>query len=144
MSDEIATICNLTGCSREDAERVYAETHNVVDAVDKLLVKVSSPAEKYTQPRRTQKELTEDELKIKKLREVMEQIDANIKKSTSSNQHGYEGSVETLNHREETVPQNSYSQECHLPSLESEAQTQETACPSQFESTYDLPLNGQT
>lgn len=144
MSDEIQTICNLTGCSRDDAERAYSETSNIVDAVDKLLVKVLSTAEKYTQPRRTQKVLTEDELKIKKLREVMEQIDASVVKSTSSSQRDSAGSVETLNPREEMVPQNNCSQECHLPSLESKVQRQETACPSQSESISDLLLNGQT
>ena len=144
MSDEIATICNLTGCSREDAERAYGEMKNVVDAVDRLLAKVPSPAEKYIKSRRTQKQLNEEELKLKKLREIMEQIDASVTKSTSSNQHGYEGSVETLGPREETVPQNNCYQECHLPSLESEAQTQETVCPSQSELISDLLLNGQT
>jgi hypothetical protein len=133
MSDEIQTICNLTGCSREQAEEVYAQTQNVVDAVDRLLVNVPSPAEKYIQSRRTQKYETEEQKHLRKLREIMEKIEENVKKSTSSNQHGYEGSVETPSRHEEMALQNNCSQECHLPSLESEAQTQGTAYPSQSE-----------
>ena len=133
MSDAIDTICNLANCSREDAERVYAETKDVVEAVDKLLAKVLSPAEKYVKSGRLQKELTEEQKQLRKLREIMEKIDDNVTKSTSSNQHGYEGSVETPSRHEETVLQNNCYQECHLPSLESEAQTQETAYPSQSE-----------
>jgi len=144
MSDPIDTICNLVGCPREDAEQAYAETQDVVEAVDKLLVKVSSPAAKYLYSRRAEPHRTEAQQQIEKLRTIMEQIDKNITKSTSSGQHGYEGSVETPSLHEETVLQNNCSQECQIPVLQSEAQTQETACPSKFDSNYYLPLNGQT
>ncbi len=144
MSDPIDTICSLAGCPREDAERMYAETKDVVEAVDKLLAKVSSPAEKYMYSRRSKVEETEEQKTLRKLRDVMEQITENIGKSISSNQRGSEGSVVTPSHHEETVQQSNCSQECHLPSLELEAQIPEIACLLPSESTYDSPLNDRT
>ena len=61
MTDPILTICNLSDCSREEAERVYAETKDVVEAVDRLLAKTRSTAQKYIEAKRKPKEVTEEE-----------------------------------------------------------------------------------
>ncbi len=114
MSDPIETICNLAGCSSEEARKVYAEVGDVVEAVDKLLVKVSSPADKYIKKRT--REVTPEEEVIGPIRKVMKIFDD--KTSTSLGQHGYEGSVATLAPHEGTVQQNSCSQQCQLPSLQ--------------------------
>jgi hypothetical protein len=124
MSDPIETICNLAGCSREDAERTYSEVGDIVEAVDKLLVKVLSPADKYLNKKR-QREVTPEEEVIAPIRKVMKRFDDKI--STALGQHGYEGSVATLAPHEETAQQNNCYQQCQLPSLEEEAQKQGTA-----------------
>jgi ElaB/YqjD/DUF883 family membrane-anchored ribosome-binding protein len=120
MADPIETICNLAGCSREDAERVYSEVNDIVEAVDKLLVKVSSPADKYIKKRK--REVTPEEEVIAPIRKVMKQFDDRM--STALGQRGHEGSVEMLAPREETAQQNNCSQQCQLPSLEEAAQRQ--------------------
>jgi hypothetical protein len=123
MADPIETICNLASCSREDAERAYSQVGDIVEAVDKLLVKVSSPADKYIKKRT--REVTPEEELIGPIRKVMKRFDDNM--STSLGQHGCEGSVATLAPREGTAQQNNCSQQCQLPSLEEAAQTQGTA-----------------
>jgi preprotein translocase subunit Sec63 len=67
MSDPIEMICTLSGCPREDAERVYAETGNVVDSVDKLMVCVIPVYQKYI-PIRPKKELTEEQIIVNGVR----------------------------------------------------------------------------
>ena len=131
MTYPISSVCNLAGCTREEAERVY--TGDIVEAVDKLLVKVSSPAEKYIKKRPRQ--VTPEEEIMAPIRKIMKQFDESM--STAVGQRGHEGSVETLARPAEMVLQNNCSQECQLPSLQSEAQTQGTACPSQFEYSCD-------
>lgn len=123
MSDPIDTICNLAGCSREDAEHVYAEVGDIVEAVDKLLVKVLSPADKYIKKRARQ--VTPEEEVMQPVRKVMKRFDDVM--STGVGQHGHEGSVEKLVPHEETAQQSNCSQQCQLPSLEEAAQTQGTA-----------------
>ena len=119
MSDPIETICNLAGCAREDAERAYREVGDIVEAVDKLLVKVSSPADKYIKKR--DRELTPEEEIMAPIRKIMKKFDENM--STSVGQHGHEGSVEKLAPREETVQQNNCSPQYQPASPEEAAQT---------------------
>jgi hypothetical protein len=114
MSDPIETICNLTGCTREDAQRVYDETKDIVEAVDKLLEKVSSPAEKYIKKRVRQ--VTPEEELMAPVRKIMKAFDENM--TTSLSQHGHVGQVEQIAPHEETVQQNNCSQKCQLPSLQ--------------------------
>lgn len=123
MADPIETICNLTSCSREDAERAYSQVGDIVEAVDKLLVKVSSPADKYIKKR--EREVTPEEEIIGPIRKVMKKFDDRT--STALGQHGYEGSVGTPDPHEGMAQQSNCSQKCQLPSLEGEAQRQETA-----------------
>lgn len=142
MTDPLETICNLTGCSMEDAERVYNETKDLVEAVDRLLEKRQSAADKYIESKRIKKEVTEEEKIIAPIRTMLKQMDDNI--STSLNQRERAESAERLARLGEMVLQNNCSQECQIPSLESEAERQETACPSQFECSCDLQSSGQT
>jgi hypothetical protein len=142
MTDPLETICNLTGCTIEQAERAYFETRDIVDAVDLLLERKPSAIDKYIQSKKKQIEVTEEEKIIKPIREMLKQLDEKI--ATSLGQRGYEGSVETLARPSEMVLQNNCSQECQLPSLQSEAGTQGTVCQSQSECSCDSQLNGQT
>ena len=52
MTDPLETICNLTGCTLEDATQVYNETKDVIEAVDRLLAKPQSAADKYIQSKK--------------------------------------------------------------------------------------------
>jgi len=144
MSDPIQTICNLTDCSIEDAKMAYEETNDVVDAVDKLLAKVVTISDKYTIKPKKDVILTEEQVEIAKARKLMKENDDRMYKSVTLDQCESEESDEMQDHPEETVLQNNCSQECQLPSLELEAEKQETACPSQSEVTCDLQLNDRT
>ena len=136
------TICNLTGCSQEDAQKMYEATGDIVEAVDRLMVSTQSAAEKYIQSKKRPKQVTEEEKIIAPYRQYLKELDE--KRSTSLSQHGHEGSVEMLDRRAEMVLQNNCSQECQLPSLQSEAGTQETACPSLSECSCGSQSNVQT
>ena len=131
MSVEI--ICELSGCSVEDATKAWEELGDIVEAVDRLL-----PGKK---PILKAKKISEDQEKFNEIRKLCKTMDEI--KSISSNQSAYEGQVEQLDRHEGTVLQNNYSQQCQLPSLEATEQKQETVCPSQSECFYDLQLNDQ-
>jgi hypothetical protein len=142
MTDPVGTICNLASCSREDAEKVYSETKDLTEAVDRLLVKGQSSAEKYIQSRKRKREVTEEEKIIGPYRVILKEFDEKV--STSLNQPAHEGLVEKLVLREETVLQNNYSQECQIPSLGSKVETQGTVCQLQSECSCGLQSSGQT
>lgn len=131
MSDPIETICELAGCSREVAEESYSKTKNVLESVDELLI---TPPKKYTLPVIEKAEKTAEQLEIERIRHVLEEAEREIhekikhKTLTGSNPLGSSESDETTTHLEETALQSSCFQECQLPVLESEAQTQETVC----------------
>jgi hypothetical protein len=91
MADPIETICSLASCSREDAEKVFSETKDVIEAVDRLLIKPQSSAEKYIQSRKRKREVTEEEKIIGPYRVILKEFDE--KMSTSLSQHGHEGSA---------------------------------------------------
>jgi len=141
MSDPIDTICNLTGCTRDQAEEMYHETQDVVEAIDRLLEKPVSAADKYTKLKR-QTVLTEEQKLLKQTREVLKRFDE--ERSTYQGQHVTEGSSVIQLRPEEMALQNNCSQQCQLPSLEEGAQTQETVCLSQSECSCDLQSSGQT
>jgi len=103
--------------------RVYADTNNVEDAVDKLL----PPTKTTKRPTKPVRELTDEEKQIKELRTALKQMDD--ERLTSSNPRGFSVPAAHYNRPEETAPQNSYYQECQLPSPESKEQTPGTACP---------------
>ena len=142
MADPIETICNLAGCSYEDAKQMYEVTNDIVEAVDRLLEPKPSAAEKYIQSKKPKREVTEEEKIIGPYRVILKEFDE--KMSTSLGQHGHEGSIEMLDRPSKMVLQNNCSQECLLPSLQSKVQKQETACQLQSGCSCGSQLNDQT
>lgn len=124
MRDPVQTVCSLTGCTEEEANRVLNETEDVVEAVDRLLEKGQSKAEEIIKQKRRKLAHTPEEEVIRPIRNMLKEIDE--KHSTSLYQPAREAPSETQVPREETVLQNSYFQECQLPSLQSEVEKQET------------------
>jgi len=117
--------------------RVYAETNNVEDAVDKLLPPAKNQARKYYDAIRPVRVYTHEEQEIKKLRDVLKKMDE--KHLTLLNPRGFVGPSAPNNLREEMVLQNNCDQECQLPVHQSEAQTPETACQLPSEYSSGLP-----
>ena len=112
MNRHIQTIIELTGCTEDDAMRVYAETNNVEDAVDKLL----PPAKTRARPK-IEKVYTPEQIQIKLLREEMKKFD-DKKMIILTRQPGAVVPGEQSIPHEEMVLQNSCDQECQLPVLE--------------------------
>ena len=127
MNKNIQTIIELTGCSEDDAMRVYAETNDVEDAVDKLLPPTKNQSRKYYDAIKPVRTYTQEEQEIKKLRDTLKKMDD--ERLTSLNPRGFVAPSATNNLREGTVQQSNCDQECQLPVLQSEAQIPETACP---------------
>lgn len=137
MSDQIQTICSLTGCSEKEATEALDRTEDVVEAVDLLLVKA-----KTTVVQKRPRQVTAEEEIIAPIRKIMKRLDED--RATSSGQHGYEGSVEKLPHPSEMVQQSNCDQECQLDVQQSMVQTQEIACQSRSECSFCSQTNGQT
>ena len=74
MSDPLDMICEITGCSREEAETVFAETKDVVEASDRLLKKTELKSQKYI-PAKPEQVMTHEQKEVRKVREVMKQMD---------------------------------------------------------------------
>ena len=132
MSEEIEMICELSGCSKEDAMKSWEEFGDVVEAVDNLLPGKTS---------KKKKELSEEQQFFKEMRETMKVMDD--KRQISLVSHEPCEQDETQDHHEETFLQNNYFQECQIPSLELKVEKQEIVCQSQSECSYDLQLNDQ-
>ena len=126
MSDKIEIICNLAGCSAKEAEDALAETGDVIEAVDRLMAKPQCLSNKFIKPF-VKPELTQEQQEIKFVRESLKKFD-DLKIISLSRPDCVQPSVQN-NHHEETVLQNNCSQQCQIPSLESEAQKQETVYP---------------
>jgi hypothetical protein len=107
--------------------RVYAETNNVEDAVDKLLPLTTNNAKKYYDAIKPVRTYTQEEQEIKKLRDALKKMDD--ERLTALNPRGFVVPSAPNTHREEMAQQNNCDQECQLPVLQSEAQTLGTACP---------------
>jgi hypothetical protein len=137
MSDPIQTICSLTGCSEKEANEAFDICEDVIEAVDLLLARP-----KTTPIPKRIREITPQEEFMAPIRKMMKQFDERM--STSLNRHGYEGSVEKLDHHEEKAPQSNCGQECQLPSQQLTVQKQETVCPSPSECSSGLQLNVHT
>lgn len=138
----IRMIVEMAGCSEEDAKRVYAEVGDVAEAVDILMPKPKSTANKYIEKLKPKPEVSEEQKWCRQVREVLKTMDE--KKSTAANQPELVEHSEHCILPEEKVQQNNCFQECHLPALESGAQIQETAYQSQSECSSGLPSNDQT
>lgn len=127
MNKNIQTIIELTGCSEDDAMRVYAETNDVEDAVDKLLPPAKNQARMYYDAIKPVRIYTQEEQEIKKLRDALKKMDD--ERLTSLNPRGFVVPSAPNTHREGMALQSNCDQECQLPALQSEAQTPGTACP---------------
>ena len=142
MNKHIETIIELTGCSEDEAMRVYAETNDVEDAVDKILPPSKNASRKYYECIKPVRVYTQEEQEIKKLRDILKKMDD--QRLTSLNPRGFVAPSAPNNLLEEMVQQNNCDQECQLPSLQSEAQIQETACQLPSECSSDSQSNVQT
>jgi hypothetical protein len=139
MRDPIQIICSLTGCTEEQANEAYDKTQDTVEAIDLLL---EAPKSTTANLKKRPRETTPEEQIIAPIRKLMKEIDE--KRSTSSYQHGYEGSVEMLDPPEETAPQSSCVREYQPLSLQLEVQKQETAYPSRSGCFCDSQSSGRT
>ena len=74
MSDPLGMICEIAGCSKEEAEVVFADTKDVVEAVDRLLKKTELKSQKYIPPKPEQV-LTPEQIEVRKVRMVMKEMD---------------------------------------------------------------------
>jgi hypothetical protein len=142
MNSHIQTIIELTGCTEDDAMRVYAETNNVEDAVDKLLPPTKNSSRKYSEAVKPVRVYTQEEREIKQLREVLKKMDD--KYLTSLNPRGFVAPSAPNTLREEMALQNNCDQECQLPALQLEAQIPEIVCLLPSEYSSDSPSNAQT
>ena len=144
MSRAVETIMELTGCSEDDAQRVYAETNDVEDAVDKILPPAKNTARKFYDAIKPVRVYTEEEKQIRILRESLKVMDAeHDKRSILSNQPGSVAQVEHCSLPIAKEPQSNCYQECQMPVLQSEAQKPEIACQSPSECSSGSPLNVQ-
>ena len=129
MTDPVALIITLTGCSEDDARDAYSLKGDTVDAIEHILNKTAPLTSSIGLPRKRKRDdMTHDEAELTKIRTTMETFDNEISNKLTSNQHAASSEAVKLIPREEMALQNSYSQECQLPSLQEEAQTQETEC----------------
>lgn len=142
MNKHIQTIIELTGCSEDEAMRVYAETNNVEDAVDKILPPSKNAARKYYEAVKPVRTYTQEEQDIKQLRDILKKMDDIY--LNSSNPRGFAGLGVPRTLPEETAPQNSYGQECQLPALQLEAQIPEIVCLLPSECSSGSQSNGRT
>jgi hypothetical protein len=106
MSDPLGMISEIAGCSREEAEVVFAETKDVVEAADRLMAKTELKSQKYIPPKPEQV-LTQEQIEVRKVRILMKEMDEK-RGSTSLNQPARceEGEQQAL--PESTAPQNSH------------------------------------
>jgi hypothetical protein len=142
MNKNIQTIIELTGCSEDDAMRVYAETNDIEDAVDKLLPPAKNQARKYYDAIKPVRTYTQEERDIKKLRDALKNMDD--ERLTSLNPRGFVVPSAPNTHREEMALQSNCDQECQLPVLQLEAQIPEIVCLLPSEYSSDSQLNAQT
>ena len=142
MNSHIQTIIELTGCSEDDAMRVYAETNDVEDAVDRLLPPAKNAARKYYEAIKPMRTYTEQEKQIKVLRDELKKMDD--ARLTSLNPRGFVVPSAQNTLHEGTVQQSNCDQECQLPVLQSEAQIPEIACLLPSECSSGLPSSDQT
>jgi hypothetical protein len=142
MNSHIQTIIELTGCSEDDAMRVYAETNDVEDAIDKILPPAKNAARKYYEAIKPVRTYTEQEKQIKILRDELKKMDD--VRLTSLNPRGFVAPNVPNILREETVQQSNCDQECQLPVLQSEAQIPEIVCLLPSECSSDSQSNGRT
>ena len=142
MNSHIQTIIELTGCSEDEAMRVYAETNDVEDAIDKILPPVKNSSRKYYEAIKPVRVYTEEEKQIKTLRDTLKKMDD--ERLTALNPRGFAVPNAKSTLPEETALQSNCDQECQLPVLQSEAQIPEIVCLLPSECSSDSQSNAQT
>jgi len=128
MADPIVLVCSIAGCSEEEAREAMKHTHDMVEAIDKLMKRTECQGDKYIPKTIRQRlDMNQDEVYLTKLRKTMEALDIEIEtKVATSNQPVDLPQDVTQSHHEETALQNSCEQRCLLPSVAEEAETLET------------------
>ena len=122
----IMMICSLADCTEEVACEAYSKTKDVLLAVDSILF----PDQELPKPvKRKREDITPEEEYLAEVRQTMKNFDAETEKRSTSGLPECMELDETQDRPEEMVLQNSCLQECHLPVIEEEAQTQETEYP---------------
>ena len=128
MSDgDVERVMMLAFCNEEDARMALSKTHDVVDAVDMLLVvpdTIGSPKPRI---------LSEEQKEFTRIRLSMEEMDKQIMNSDQP-----DSSSQVLTHtpglvQEEMTLRSDCIQSSQIPVQESMEQTQETAYLSQSE-----------
>ena len=132
MEADIEMIVSLVECSREDAVAALKTHKTVFESVSALMV---VPVSKGAPLRRGRDKIQQefDSLR-KKMEEITESIETGLQKKNNPTCEDQPESVESVEMPclpEETVQQKSCSLECHPPSPELKAETQETAYLSQ-------------
>lgn len=129
MTDPIALIVSLTGCSENEAREVYELKEDTVDAIEYIMNKYSPlpKSVELSNPRKRRRDdITPEEQHVQNLRPTMEQMNSNIENQITSSQHAPSSPTEKRTPHAGTVLQNNCSQEYLLPSVPEEVETQET------------------
>ena len=109
-------ICSLTGCTEDEAKTVYNETHDTVEAVDRLLAKTVVVTSALPHKRKRE-DITPDEIEIEKIRNQMEVFDVEMDKKLPTGGRPAASKSDVMpSHHEETVQQNNCLPE-YQPSL---------------------------
>lgn len=124
MSDgDVERVMMLAFCTEEEARTALSKTHDVIDAVDMILVvptTIGAPKPKLISP---------EQQEFAKIRSSMEEMDRQL---TKSNQP--DSSSQVLSHtpalvQEEMTLRSDCIQSSQIPVQGEEEQTRETACP---------------
>ena len=128
MSDgDVERVMMLAFCTEEDARTALSKTHDVIEAVDMLLVvPVTRGAPKPHVVSAEQQDFV-------KMREIMETMDRQITKSDQLGSSSQELSHIPVLDQEEMTLRSDCIQSSQIPVQESMEQTQETAYLSQSE-----------
>ena len=120
----IMMICSLADCTEEVAHEAYSKTKDVLLAVDSILFQTELPKPL----KRKREDITPEEEYLTDVRQTMKTFDTEMENRPISNPPDCVEQDETLDHHAKMALQSSCLQECHLPVIEEEAQTQETEC----------------
>lgn len=126
MSDgDVERVMKLAFCTEEEARSALSKTHDVIDAVDMLLV---IPLAKGGPKPHV---LSNEQQEFKKIRVSMEAIDKQITKSDQPDSSSQVLSRTPALVQEEMTLHSDCIQSSQIPVQELKEQTQETACPLQ-------------
>jgi hypothetical protein len=123
---DIERIMKLAFCSEEDARNSYAQTHDVIDAVDLLL---SVPPSRGNPQKKV---VSEEQQKFMEIRKTMETIETNITdgfKKSDQPAPSFPELLHTPDHvPEEMTLRSDCIQSSQIPTQESVEQKPETVC----------------